>query len=332
MSKETGFLKGVYFSAEILSGIYSKQKKHKEALSFYTEFKQVSDSMFSVEKNQTIEQLNTKIKIDKKTYTLELKHAKQKNLLIFICLILVALIMGIVLYFLRLRKRNKRKYEYRIKERETEAEKQLLLNIYEERRRISRDIHDDLGSSISGIKILSEILFDKTTDPELKQGHQKLLEMQSEVTEKVRDIIWMLNQENNTLEKLMWYCSNYAQKVMNSFGVTVNTINNTAIPPIEIDETTRKNFFLCVKEALNNILKHAKASEIQVEFEYENETFKIEIRDNGKGFNVLTSGEFTNGVSNMKCRMETVDGHFKIRSTTKGTNVILEKNIPLNRD
>lgn len=332
LSQQTQFLKGQYFATEILSEVYAEQYKFNEALQFYKEFKQIGDSLFSVEKNQRIEELHTEIQIEKRTNALELKHAKQKNMLLFICSALAVVAILITVYFLRLRARNKRKYEYRIKQQETEAEKQTLLGVYEERKRISRDVHDDLGSSLSGIKILSEMIFDKTNDPFLKEGHRKLLEMQTEVTQKVRDIIWTLNQENNTLEKLTWYCKSYAEKIMESFGIKTTIKIDSEIPILEIDSEIRKNFFLCIKEAINNILKHAKASQVQMIFTYNNDIYKVEIRDNGKGFDKNNVKDFKNGIDNMKIRMEVIDGDFEIYSGYGGTNVIFSKNIPQNRD
>lgn len=328
LAQKTDFLKGQYQAAELLSNIYEKQSNYAEALAFLKESKQLNDSLFSVEKNQQIENLNTEILIEKNTSVLNLKYAKQKSEFILLIFILGGITLGITAYFLRLKARNKRKHEYQIKQQETEAEKQTILGIYEERKRISRDVHDDLGSSISGIKMLSEMIYDQTKDSTLKQSHAKLLEMQTEVTEKVRDIIWMLNEENNTLEKLVWYCRLYSEKIMESFDVKITSTTNDHIPVVELTDEIRKNFFLCVKEALNNILKHAKASRVKLLFSYENDTFSIHIYDNGKGFDPSAIKSFKNGIENMKTRMLAMEGNFEIHSDSKGTCVIFSKYIP----
>lgn len=332
LSQQTDFLKGQALAAELLSDIYEKQHNYSQALIYQREFKQLNDSLFSIEKNRQIEDFNTEIQIEKRTNILKIKHAKQKNELLLLSFALGGIALLITAYFLRLKARNKRKYEYQIKQQEVEAEKQTLLGVYEERKRISRDVHDDLGSSISGIKMLSEMIYDQTTDPLLKQSHAKLLNMQTEITEKVRDIIWMLNYENNTLDKLVWYCRRYSEKIMESFAVKFTTTTPHPIPIIPLTDEVRKNYFLCVKEALNNILKHAKASQVELIFNYEDQIFSISIQDNGRGFDKNATKGFKNGLKNMTNRMHAIDGEFVITSTTQGTRVVFSSHIPQNRN
>lgn len=331
LAQETDFLKGQYKAAELLSELFEKKQDYSKALVYHKEFKRFNDSLFSVDKNQKLEDLNTEIQLEKRTSVLKLHYAKQKNNLLLLSFILGAMALILTIYFLRLKARNKRKFEYQIKEKETEAEKRTLVEVYEERKRISRDVHDDLGSSISSIKMLSEIIFDKTTDPNLKQSHAKLLDMQTEVTEKVRDIVWMLNYENNTLEKLMWYCRSYAENIMESFSISVHTTTADSIPRLKIKDDIRKNLFLCVKEALNNVLKHAKATHVELLFQYQSSVFSIEIIDNGRGFDKTPHKGIKNGLGNMKKRMESIGGQFLISSNSKGTSVIFSIDIPQNR-
>ncbi|MGG5507460.1 MULTISPECIES: tetratricopeptide repeat-containing sensor histidine kinase [unclassified Myroides] len=332
LAQQTDFLKGQYLAVELLADLYEIQQQYQQALVFQKERKQLNDSLFSVDKNQKIEDFNTEIRIEKETNALKLSYIKQKNNLFLLSFALSGIALALTIYFLRLKARNKRKFEYQIKQLETEAEKQTILGVYEERKRIARDVHDDLGSSISGIKMLSELIFDQTTDPNLKQSHAKLLLMQTEVTEKVRDIIWMLNYENNTLDKLAWYCKSYTGKILENFPIKIKTRTEGTIPVVKINDDIRKSFFLCLKEALNNILKHAKASQVELIFRYEQSSFSIEVRDNGKGLDKNAMKGFKNGMENMKNRMQSIEGRFEIQSNAQGTCVIFSKDIPQKGD
>lgn len=269
LSNAIPFLKGQHMANQQLSEAHELQQNYLQALEYYKAFKATGDSLLSDKNNREIERAYTRLQVEKQTQLLNLKQKQQKQLYLSIVILISCIGFTAILYFIRQRKRTKRKHKHKIIQKETEAEKNILLQLNKERRRISRDVHDDLGSSISSSRLLSELIFNKTQDPQLKKEHAKLLQMQKETTQKIRDIIWVLNHDNNTLENLSWYCHSYAENLLKSFQITINSTIDNDIPLISIDNESRKNFLLCVKEAINNILKHAKANRVSMDISFE---------------------------------------------------------------
>ena len=327
-SKVTPFLKGEYMANELLSELYEKQGNYEKALKYHKEFSIVGDSLKFNMNNSEIENAYTRLQIEKYTQEAVFKQKQQRQIYISLLLFVSCSAIGGTGYLIKLRKETRRKYEFKIRQKELEVEKQILLQLDEERRRISRDVHDDLGSSISGIKLLSEIIYKKTKDEELKKEHKRLLSMQLETTQKIRDIIWVLNNDNNSIESLAWYCHNYAESMLKSFSINLNSYIDDNLPAINIDNENRKSFFLCVKEAINNILKHSKGDNVSLTISFINNEFKICLEDNGKGVEKSFRGDQCFGLKNMKKRMDLINGDFNLEGRENGTKVCFFKKYP----
>lgn len=324
LSKEIPFLKGEMIASELLSLGFEKKENYKEALNFYKNFKTSNDSLFSLEERKTIDEYQTQIRIEKETYDLKIKQSQQRAFYNLLLISLGLVLLGITIWFFRSKKRQKKQTEMLIKQKEIEAERQILYSTQKERRRISQDMHDDLGTSLSGLHIYSEILTNKAPEGS-KEEHLKLVEMTKEITQKVRDIVWTLNNENDSLNNLVNYCSHYAENLFDNFSIKLKVKFKTEIPSISVNGQMRKELFLCIKEALNNVLKHSEATQVDLSFAYQNEIFSITISDNGKGID--TNKKHTgNGLNNMKSRMQSIGGQFTIQSK-KGTKIIIEVKI-----
>ncbi|SFI82540.1 tetratricopeptide repeat-containing sensor histidine kinase [Myroides guanonis] len=327
-SKSTPFLKGEYMANELLSELNEKEGNYLDALKYHKEFSVIGDSLKFNKNNSEIENAYTRLQIEKHTQEVVFKQKQQRQIYLSLLLFVSCSAIGGTGYLIKLRKGTKRKYEYKIRQKELEVEKQILLQLDEERRRISRDVHDDLGSSISGIKLLSEIIYKKTKDEELKKEHERLLSMQLETSQKIRDIIWVLNNDNNSIESLAWYCHNYAESMLKSFSINLDSYVDEDMPPINIDNESRKSFFLCVKEAINNILKHSKGDNVFLSISFIENEFKICIQDNGKGMEKSLRTEQGFGLKNMKKRMDLINGVFNLETNLTGTKVCFSKKYP----
>ncbi len=323
LSKEIPFLKGEMIASEILATGFEQKENYKEALSFYKNYKAANDSLFNLEERKIIDEYQTQIRIERETYDLKIAQSEQQAIYNLLLISLGMVLLGVVIWFVRSKKRQRKQTEILIRQKEIESERQILYSTQKERRRISQDMHDDLGTSLSGLHIYSEILTKKASESS-KEEHHKLVEMTKEITQKVRDIVWTLNNENDSLNNLASYCSRYAENLFDNFPIKLKVEFRTEIPSIKVNGQMRKELFLCIKEALNNVLKHSKATKVTLSFAYQNDTFSVTIADNGKGvdFNKKNSG---NGLNNMASRMQTIDGKFNM-STEKGTKIIFEVN------
>ncbi len=322
-SEKIKFLKGQQLASEQLSGAYEMIDNYQSALDYFKEYKTFSDSLFTIEEKKIIDNVQTQIAIERETHDLKLQQSKESAFYTLLLITLTIFLVSAIIWFIYSRKLRDRQNEMTIRQKELESEQKILYSTQNERKRISQDMHDDLGTSLSGLRIYTEILANKTVDEKSKQEHLKLLEMAKEATLKVRDIVWTLDNKNDSIENLIWYCRNYAENLLANFNVQLNVEVQESMPKLNISGHTRKQIFLSVKEALNNILKHSEANQVALSFSYADEIFLIQIADNGKGFNVNQNILSGNGIQNMENRMEAVQGNFQLLSDHKGSNIML---------
>lgn len=200
-----------------------------------------------------------------------------------------------------------------------EFEKQIAIvtTRQEERDRISADMHDELGSGMTAIRLMSEIAKTKMKDhpfPEL----EKISNSANDLLGKMNSIIWTMKSSNDTLESLVAYLRSHALEYFENTAVLCHVNTPEQIPSIEVNGEKRRNIFLSVKEALNNILKHAQATEVTIDLRLEGNNLSIIVKDNGVGIDTEKLRRFGNGMSNMKRRMESISGEFEI-TTHQGT-------------
>jgi signal transduction histidine kinase/ligand-binding sensor domain-containing protein len=186
-----------------------------------------------------------------------------------------------------------------------------------ERMRISTELHDDIGGELSAIRLLSEMNVANIT-PE--QQLTKISSSSGELVQKMNEIVWALNVNNDSLQGLIAYLRRYGVKYLDDLGIDCEFKQPDKIPAIEVDGVTRRNVFLLVKETLNNVVKHAGATDVQVTVAVDNE-LRIVIHDNGKGIadNMLQNGS-GNGLRNMQQRVRELKGSLEIKNH-EGTTV-----------
>ena len=213
--------------------------------------------------------------------------------------------------------------------RKLEKEKIILEKqqaIEKERTRIATDMHDDLGAGLSRIKYLSEtIRLKKNNEGTIDDEVEKISAYSDEMVEKMGEIVWALNQKNDTLADLIAFTRSYASDYLAQHDLHCNTSVEGHIPEVALNGETRRNIFLSVKESLHNIIKHASATETEIVFIVRSD-FRIKIRDNGKGFNMQMLTKRGNGLYNISKRMAEVNGRAEFQNEM-GTTVILT--IPL---
>ena len=203
---------------------------------------------------------------------------------------------------------------------ELEKEIAVLRAQQDERSRISADMHDELGSGVTAIRLLSEIAIKKTKEQPVDEI-AKISDNANDLMAKMNGIIWSMNPGNDTLDSMISYIRSYASEYLDTFDMDYSIQIPNDIPPIEISGTKRRNLFLVIKEALNNTIKHAKASKVTLNV-YFNHTLHIEISDNGKGIDESKLNQFGNGLHNMQKRMKNIGGSFSVQSMN-GTTIVL---------
>lgn len=221
------------------------------------------------------------------------------------------------------RERERLKSENQMKEYEKEIA--VFKAQQEERDRISADMHDELGSGMTAIRLMSEIAKNKMKG-EVPKEIEKISESANDVLNKMNAIIWTMNSGNDTVDNLVSYIRAFSQEYFDNTSINCRINTPEQIGRIEISGDKRRNIFLCVKETLTNILKHSKAVEVIIGIEV-NHILKIKIADNGVGIDLNKLRQFGNGIQNMKRRMSTIGGDIQI-TNENGTSTTLT--LPLN--
>ena len=199
-----------------------------------------------------------------------------------------------------------------------------LRAISEERARIASDMHDDLGSGLTSIRLLSEIAVLKSGDEHVAKAEiSKIAKAASDLSEHLREIIWTMNTRNDKLEDLIIYIRSYSVSFFDDSTIEFQFNRPATIPDLLVNGELRRNIFLCVKEALNNIMKHAKATEASLTFSIYDNKLIVEIKDNGIGINNAQNNKFGNGLSTMKERLAKFGSSLEIEPTN-GTKLVFK--------
>jgi signal transduction histidine kinase len=211
---------------------------------------------------------------------------------------------------LSIQKEEKLKLEGERKEMEKQVA--VLAAKQDERNRISVDMHDELGSGVTAIRLMSEIVKSKmknTTLPEI----EKISNSANELLTKMNTIIWTMTSSNDTIENLIAYIRSYAVEFFENTSIDCIFSMPASIPAREISGEKRRNIFLSVKEALNNVVKHSQSPVVRINVTVQDRMI-IEIQDDGVGIDLEKLRKFGNGLNNMKKRMASINGEFLVEN------------------
>lgn len=245
----------------------------------------------------------------------------QFYILLAVCLIALSYI-GVRLYIAnKLRLKN-----LQLREQSLHIEKQEALT--QERNRIAGEMHDDLGGGLTSIRMLSERVQRKIDNPEVRISVDKISAYSQDLVLKMSEIIWAMNSNFDTLDNLISYIRNYAVKYLDENNIRCSVQRPDDLPDITLSGERRRNLYLAVKESLHNIVKHAQADRVNLEFTL-NSQLVVQIHDNGIGIDPQKLNQFGNGLNNMRKRMESVGGSMLI-DQQNGTRILFK--IPVKPD
>lgn len=194
-----------------------------------------------------------------------------------------------------------------------------------ERARIARDLHDQLGANLTQVALLGEMVGEDKNLPQEVEAHaQQICQTARTTSDALDEIVWAANPSNDTLEGLVNYACKYAQDYLALADLRYRLDVPTDLPEANIPPDLRHNVFLAFKESVNNVVKHAQATEVKIRLRLEADKFLIEIEDNGRGPAEAATKTGRNGLRNMRQRMEDVGGTFTMTpGAERGTIVRL---------
>lgn len=296
-----------------------------QSVKYYKLYYALRDTLMNKEKLRLVYDLQTKYETEKKEKqikSLELSgyikslQIKKRNMYILLTVLLVVFV-AIFAYLLMFKQQLKAKYDKEMAIKRTEEK---------ERIRMAKDIHDDLGSGLSKINFLSELISrDKSLSKEVSENATSIAETAKRLVVNMRDLIWALDPENVTLEGLVARIREYAADYLEDVSVDLNLSTDKDIPALSIKRESHRELLMVVKESLNNIVKHSKANQVDLKISFANQVLSISIKDNGTG--IPESARQGNGLKNMRNRIESIGGMFNLKTDSKGT--LIEVVVPL---
>lgn len=194
--------------------------------------------------------------------------------------------------------------------KELEKYKAIMEAKDKERNRIAQEMHDDIGSGLTSIRLLSEIAKARNRDQGMEEV-EKISSSANTLIEKMNEIIWSMNSRNDSLPNLIAYIRHQVVEFFEPFTIKLRIFTPDDIPDIPISGEMRRNIVLAVKEALHNIIKHANATKVEVHFQVGNDLV-ILICDNGNGIDANEIQQHNNGLRNMEERMKAIGGNFRV--------------------
>jgi len=201
------------------------------------------------------------------------------------------------------------------------------------RARISRDLHDDMGSTLQSISVMSEIARIKSTSDSSQESIpflEKIGSASREMVDKMNDIVWAVNPQNDDFENIILHMRAYGGELLAGKDIALHFKADSGLNSITLSMEKRRSFFLMYKEALNNAFKYSGAQNVNVDISRTNHTLSLVVEDDGVGFNMnedrLKTGG--NGLKNMRTRAAEMDGSVSITSAPgEGTKVSLMVNL-----
>lgn len=192
-----------------------------------------------------------------------------------------------------------------------------------ERARIAQEMHDDLGASLTQIGLLGELAHRELAQPTSAEAHlQKLKQTTRELFRSMDEIVWAVNPKHDTVPSLVDYICRYAQQYLRLAEIRFRLDRPEELPDYPLSSDERHNLFLAVKEALNNVVKHAAATEVWLRVRTEDHQTEIILEDNGRGFDLKSIDSARNGLANMQQRLSTIGGRFAVLSEpAKGAKI-----------
>ncbi len=291
-------------ASEGLSKVYAKMHQYAKAYHFQMASTRLNDSLLSSKATQKTRDLLTKAETEKRDAQIKLlneqkKRAQfQRNTWIAGTLLLLVLAAAISAWLL-----NRAKVR-RLREAQTL------------RQQIAHDLHDEVGSTLSSISMLSghtDTLLSQNKPEQAQQMVQKIYTDARQILESIDEIIWTINPGNDSLKRIALRLQEYAQPLMESKGIVLHFSAETSLDDYSVSMEVRRNLYLIGKEAINNLIKYSQATQATLRFELQKDQLRVLIEDNGRGFDAAQAS-FRTGQRSMKQRALAMGGTLAVHS------------------
>lgn len=332
-SKNAGYPNLIQRNFKSLSEILEKNHDYRNALYYFKQHAIYKDSLTNIQVMENRNRLEVEFETEKKEREILVQRAEiaekklqieKKNLQIMgvVFLLVIFILVGIQLYNRQVQKNIQLKKENQLKDALAKIEIQNRLQ--DQRLRISRDLHDNIGSQltfiISSIDNLKYQLKDQNPKIEVKLNEINSFTRNTIV--ELRDTIWAMNKDYISYEDLKIRLNNFIEKAESLVSeIDFSFYIDEVLMERQMNAFEGINIYRIIQEGINNAIKHAQATQISVKINELKNTVKITIEDNGKGFDVDTNSQ-GNGLTNIRKRLEDISGTMTVVSSPeKGTQL-----------
>jgi signal transduction histidine kinase len=341
IAKQKGAKQFVRDASEILAEVYEHWNRPDSAYFYYKQYTTIKDSIQNnvLKGKLAAYDFDRKMELVNKEKQIQQVQLQKQSILrnILIAGIIILLLLSVIIFraIVLKRKNEKQRLEHQLELQQLESKiksQQALLN---ERLRISRELHDDIGSTLGSISIYSEVAKKRTEKNEnTNEVLSKIGLASRELIDKMSDIVWSLNPNNESFEQLQNRMMTFAAMILAPRNILYEFTVDEGLKEIQFTGEQRKNIFLIFKEALHNIVKYADCKTAHITLSLKNNNLVMTVRDDGKGFDVsqITANEIFpigdylggNGIKNMHSRADDLNATLCIHSTVnEGTTVQL---------
>jgi len=287
-------------AANLLADIYEMKKNTDSSLKYLRIAVNLKDSLYNREKttafqNSLLKEQEKQKEIQAATTALQNRYRMYFLIALFTIAIVIA---GIII-------RNRR-----------------IKQFQNMRNSIADDLHDDIGSALSGISIMNELA--KAKSPEASSLLASIGESTVTIQENMSDIVWAIKSENDRFENVLQRMNQFASEILDAKNIELDFKSETSLSPLRLTMEQRKNFYLFFKEVINNAVKYSNAKKVSVSISQKDHCAEMNITDDGKGFD-STKIFNGNGMNTLKKRAAELSADFKITSNlNEGTAVQLK--------
>lgn len=318
------------------SQYYEAKNQPQKALEYYKSFTLFRDSILNIETNGKVAELEIQYQTEKKEKEIlsqradlaekELDLSKKNNYILgLVALAIVLSLLGYLVYSQQKIKNRQLLRENQLKDALAKIETQSKLQ--DQRLRISRDLHDNIGAQLTFIiSSLDNLKYGFKLPEKLGDKLKSISTFTSSTIYELRDTIWAMNKNEISIEDLQSRISNFIDKAhIASEGIEFNFNKGEHInDDLQFTSVEGMNIYRIIQEAVNNAIKYAEATKITVEVNQVNGELLVQVSDNGKGFDAQKV-ELGNGLNNMKKRAHEIDGELTVTSAEgNGTTVKLQ--------
>ncbi|UGS23158.1 tetratricopeptide repeat-containing sensor histidine kinase [Flavobacterium channae] len=309
-----------------LSELYELNSDYKTALDNFKNYTIYKDSISNINLRIKQAELDTEFDTVRKEKEILTQKADLAVKNTYIVIIVSLLILSIIVGYFMLKNQKIKTLQL---QKENELKDALLKietqnRLQEQRLQISRDLHDNIGAQLTFIiSSLDSLKYGFAGEnPKLEDKLNRISSFTKETIYELRDTIWAMNKEEITIEDLKTRISNFIDNAQLSLNGIEFNFNFDTKSFKSFSSRDGMNIYRLIQEAVNNAIKHANASQINVSFKEVERKIKIIIQDNGKGFSTETT-EIGNGLNSMKKRAKELNGDFTIETNKQGTSIYL---------